>query len=625
MYYKDDYIEFRLGIGIQSFKKIGLLDSTLTLIRLGVNEPDENVITFSTLIPFIPYPSDGNYKLLVEPLGEDSYYVYFTVNDEMIREYVNQINEVICKCPCDDELIDCNSSKPNLFAMKRQRLFNLTSIMPYTIKPFYYGQSSPNNPYLFKFFQLYFNESMDEKRIQLGIEYFKYYISGGSNINVQLFKEITAIHYYSLYYYSLKFLTSNALSDIIQYEALIKDFFNFKALKDCLGCSTIVSNIEAIMDEVFLNPCFCEGGDTTVVPIKAKNVEYLVPYTFNATQTIFNTVIPIDSLLQLIIPVGVLAKTLNIITITDTLNTTKQGNNLVTNLTPLVLNLPITTIPIKSNYSLPITGTINYNSILTCYVVDSAGVQSNGFTINLKFVYDGKVLEDVFSIGFRLSELIVYKGENEFVFALVNNLGNGISIESTVWTVESVTPNVIGSQPTQPYNPNYGFFYPDSTNNTTNKLVNATPGYTYKVRLTATNDGVPAQVAISECLVIYPMEEAEPVTNFPVFYGSTPNTPNLDTLDFTDLTSQVMDFSGDITLEMGVYGEVGIIAIPASAPIKTKWYMSQFNQDIIKNDGFIRLPVLKTKNSPAVIIEGVEYRIYITNYPTVIDTIILKN
>lgn len=253
MYYKDNNIEIRLGLGIKDFKKFTATEPTFVLIRIIENEPDVIVSTFTTVTELSNYPEDGTYKIQVTIATIPIYNIYITINDNFFREFIKQVEEIICKCNCDDTP-PCGISKACNKALKRQRMFNMMSILPYTIKPFLYGQSSINNPVLSNFFQAYYNEALSQKMTELGKEYFDYYIKGTNKMNSNLFKEIVAVNYYVLYYYSRKYLLTNAGAKANAYIKTIDTFFDLYNIKECLGCSTIKGDIEAIMNGEVLPP-----------------------------------------------------------------------------------------------------------------------------------------------------------------------------------------------------------------------------------------------------------------------------------------------------------------------------------------------------------------------------------
>lgn len=248
MYYKDNYIEFRLGLGIKEFKSISNLLPNFTLIRVSNTETDVELSSFTVATGLAEYPPDGSYKLKVSIVNTAIYYVYFTINDSFLKEFVNQINEVVCKCGCSDDADPCKGNKAGNFALKRQKMFNLTAMLPYTIKPFSYGQGSFYNPSLFSFLQVYYNASLQEKMNELGAEYFNYYIKGNNTISTKLFNDIVGLNYYAVYYYSRKYLLTNSLDNTTSYTKTIDTFFDYNNIKNCLGCSNLEANIEDIMD-----------------------------------------------------------------------------------------------------------------------------------------------------------------------------------------------------------------------------------------------------------------------------------------------------------------------------------------------------------------------------------------
>ena len=253
MYYKDNYIEVRLGLGVNEFKAVTNNVASFVLIQLLPDEAEKPIAVFNTNIGLADYPPDGDYKLQVIVSGVTAYYVFISVNDTFIKEFVRQVQDVICNCECSSPTSNCNENKMSLYALKRQRLFNITSLVAYTSKPFSYGQSSLLNPYLFTFFQLYFTDKLTSKKTELGKEYFDYYTTGTNKINNKLFNDVIAVNYYGLYYYSKKLLLTDSGILTRKITTAIDSFFNFEEIKNCLGCGSVKSNVNTLMNSVFMN------------------------------------------------------------------------------------------------------------------------------------------------------------------------------------------------------------------------------------------------------------------------------------------------------------------------------------------------------------------------------------
>ena len=253
MYYKDNYIEVRLGLGVNEFKAVTNNVASFVLIQLLPDEAEKSIAVFNTNIGLADYPPDGDYKLQVIVSGITAYYVFISVNDTFIKEFVRQVQDVICNCECSSPTSNCNENKMSLYALKRQRLFNITSLVAYTSKPFSYGQSSLLNPYLFTFFQLYFTHKLTSKKTELGKEYFDYYTTGTNKINNKLFNDVIAVNYYGLYYYSKKLLLTDSGILNRKITTAIDSFFNFEEIKNCLGCGSVKSNVNTLMNSVFMN------------------------------------------------------------------------------------------------------------------------------------------------------------------------------------------------------------------------------------------------------------------------------------------------------------------------------------------------------------------------------------
>lgn len=248
MYYKDNYTEIRLGVGIMDF--ISVLGITLdyTLVKLVPDEPEVIVAEFTSTFPLTVYPEDGDYRLDVDSEEFNKYPIYIGIRDAFISEYITQIIDTICNCGCSDVANPCSETKMGNIALKRQKLFNITSIVPYTIKPFSYGQAALTNDKLLSIYQIYYNTSMDEKRAELGKEFFDYYTKGTNAINMKLFKEIIALNYYALYYYARTEMLPTSLGKFDEYVKTINDFFRYKLVHACLGCANLVSNIEDLIN-----------------------------------------------------------------------------------------------------------------------------------------------------------------------------------------------------------------------------------------------------------------------------------------------------------------------------------------------------------------------------------------
>lgn len=248
MYYKDNYTEIRLGVGIMDF--ISVLGTTVEyrLIKLVPDEPEILIAEFTSDAPLTVYPEDGNYRLEVDGASFTQYPVYIGIRDAFIAEYITQIIDTICNCGCSDVANPCSETKMGNIALKRQKLFNITNIIPYTIKPFTYGQVSLTNAKLISIYQIYYNTSLAEKRDELGKEFFDYYTKGTNVINMKLFKEIVALNYYALYYYARTEMLPTALEKREEYVKTINDFFKYNLIKGCFGCTNLISNIEDLIN-----------------------------------------------------------------------------------------------------------------------------------------------------------------------------------------------------------------------------------------------------------------------------------------------------------------------------------------------------------------------------------------
>lgn len=301
MYYKDNYIEMRIGAGIMDF--ISVLGITLDckLYKLVPDEADELIESFVIPGAFPDYPIDGDYKLTVDSEEFNEYPIYLGVRDQFITEYITQIIDVICNCGCSDVANPCTETKMGNIALKRQKLFNITSIVPYTIKPFSYGQAVLTNEKLLTIYQIYYNTSMDEKRDELGKEFFDYYTKGTNVINMKLFKEIIALNYYSLYYYTRTEMLPTSLGKHDEYVKQIDEFFRYKLVHACFGCSNLISNIEDLINSdtplpsptmVYYWQLPLEDTLNSIIPIFEENTYIDKP---NQPLIIFNSGVEIDN------------------------------------------------------------------------------------------------------------------------------------------------------------------------------------------------------------------------------------------------------------------------------------------------------------------------------------------
>lgn len=443
MYYKDNYIEFRIGIGIKDFKTMTAEVYSLALIREVENEEDILIQNFTTSTTLTEYPIDGTYKLHITGTGGLDYYVYFTVNDSFIAEFVKQVESIVCKCSCSDEdATPCGGNKKNAFCLKRQKLFNLTTILPYTIKPFSTGNPAVSNPYLFKFFQLYFNEILDEKREELGKEYTNYFLHGTNNINTKLFNSLVINLYYALYYYSKLFLVTDVNSETeISYTSTINTFFNFNNLKACFKCSNIATDIEQLMIDVIEDPCFCTTNEPPTPPanIVAEDVSYDIPSVLATPNAIFDSDVFLGNLLELTLPFGITAEFITILDINDVENIVMKGNNSINDILQVVDALPSNSIPLTIAKTVPQDEEYTYIPVLTCYVTDNLGRNSNNFTITFNLVHEAvpfleKLLVTIDN-GTEATSTVDFL--NLIVYATIVSLGEGTELTSILWSIIS--------------------------------------------------------------------------------------------------------------------------------------------------------------------------------------------
>jgi len=236
MYYKDNNIELRLGLGLLEIKVLLPELYTFNLSSLNDDNSVTHLVTFTSDNLLTEYPKEGNYVLEIFSATVTNYLVYINVNDAFITEFINQVKDIVCGCTCKP----CEDNSSIEYAFKRQKLFNTTFILPNTIKPFSYGQELVTNSFLSSFLQLYFNATILDKKTELGKEYFSYYTTGSSANNARLFNTIIVGTYYSLYYYykTLILLNSEEVfpTSIALYTKTVDDFFKVSELSSCLYC-----------------------------------------------------------------------------------------------------------------------------------------------------------------------------------------------------------------------------------------------------------------------------------------------------------------------------------------------------------------------------------------------------
>ena len=257
MYYKDNNIEIRLGLGINEFKSITTNIFSFILSKLNEDDTITLIKEFNSQEYLDTYPVDGIYRLEVIHTDIEPYFVYLNVNDSFIKEFVNQVKDILCNCSCNDDCDDCKDNLNGNYAIKRQRLFNTTLILPNTIKPFSYGQAAATNPPLYNFLQLYFNKTIVDKKIELGKEYFYYYYKGTVSNNANLFNTIITGYYYGIYLYSKTLLLNNTLelipSPIKSYTKVIDTLFDFAKIKTCIKCYTNNVDYIKIIQDAFID------------------------------------------------------------------------------------------------------------------------------------------------------------------------------------------------------------------------------------------------------------------------------------------------------------------------------------------------------------------------------------
>lgn len=276
MYYKDEHIELRLGLGFKEIKPATDDLYNFILSKIDATGTTSIVEVFTSVTGLSAYPVDGEYSLEVSTAGVANYLIYLNINDAFITEFIKQIQDIICNCTCTP----CSDGGNELFAIKRQKLFNTTFILPNTIKPFSYGQATITNLYLSSFIQLYFNATILDKKTELGKEYFNYYITGTSTNNATLFNTIIIANYYALYFYYKTLILLNiadfSLATIASYTKVVNDFFKFTELTSCLSCYVAGVNLETINTQAFnvenLSDAMNQNNFSRTINIKASDL-----------------------------------------------------------------------------------------------------------------------------------------------------------------------------------------------------------------------------------------------------------------------------------------------------------------------------------------------------------------
>lgn len=260
MYYKDEKIEIRLGLGIKAFTSITADVYDFILSKINEDTTLTLVEEFTSDTPLSLYPKDGLYRLEVSNITTISYYVFLNVNDSFITTFVAQVKDILCNCKCGNTCKDSELCRDNLngnFAIKRQKLFNTTLILPTTIKPFSYGQGAVTNPALYNFIQMFFNETIVEKKTELGKEYFDFYTKGTPSNNAELFNSIITGNYYAFYLYSKTLLLNNTIelvpSPTLEYLDIIDTAFDYAYIKKCLKCYTSNIDFVKLVQDAFID------------------------------------------------------------------------------------------------------------------------------------------------------------------------------------------------------------------------------------------------------------------------------------------------------------------------------------------------------------------------------------
>lgn len=140
------------------------------------------------------------------------------------------------------------------------------------------------------------------------------------------------------------------------------------------------------------------------------------------------------------------------------------------------------------------------------------------------------------------------------------------------------------------------------------------------------NLGVPDPIGkILAGTVNSPSRTVTPI--YPIFYGVFNTQPDASTLTFSGMTKMVVSGQNTITVSpTSTDSQWVVVAIPSSYPTKTVWYVDALNQGAIGgSSNLFGTSSTHLKNSPSLFWTGIAYRIYITNYPSAINTIELRN
>lgn len=234
----------------------------------------------------------------------------------------------------------------------------------------------------------------------------------------------------------------------------------------------------------------------------------------------------------------------------------------------------------------------------------------------------GKILEVI-------AEPPVYVSPNSNISNVTQTaeIGSSLSISITQTfnkndagdkTSETITKNGTTVSTTNTYNENL-------TVPTTNVVYSGT--VSYAEGLTKNNNlGIPDPTGkILAGTTTSPNRTITPI--YPIFYGAFNTQPNASSLDFIGMTKEVVSGQGTVTVNVGsTSSQWVVVAIPSSYPIKNKWWVTELNQGSIGgSSNLFGTPTVHPKSSPNGFWGGISYRIYITNYPSSIGTIQLRN
>ena len=107
-------------------------------------------------------------------------------------------------------------------------------------------------------------------------------------------------------------------------------------------------------------------------------------------------------------------------------------------------------------------------------------------------------------------------------------------------------------------------------------------------------------------------------TLYPYFFGKSSSPITINQTLISSGTKITASSTGTISITFGASGEYLWFAIPQTSTSKTKWFVTELNQGSIGGVGdlFNSEVVLEDADSPTLLWENVDYKVYITPLPT---------